>query len=244
MDARETGLELWLRRLLLRSDLTPADVARLRDLPGIVQTIQSSRDIVRLGECTTHSCLVVEGVAARFGQTADGFRQLTAVYVPGDMGDLHSAVLPRASSALQSLSPVTVLRVPHEALNAAVAASPDIARAFWRDCVADGQVAAEWILALGRLGAQGRVAHFACELALRYEAIGRTRDRFPFQMTQIHLADATGMTPVHVNRVLRGLREDGLLAIEGREAVVLDWEALRVLAHFDAGYLHLEKAIR
>lgn len=233
------ALELWLKRLSLRSQLSPADHELILRLPGEVQQVSANRDIVRLGECVNRSCLIVEGTAARFGQTREGLRQLTALYIPGDMCDLHSAVLPLATTAIQALSPVTVARVPHAALLEAADASPQVARAFWRDCVVDGQVVAEWLVNNGRRDARSRIAHLLCEMAIRFEKIGFPRDRFPLGMTQIHLGDATGLTPVHVNRTLRDLRERGLVEVPSREVIVLDWNGLRDCAEFEPSYLHL-----
>jgi CRP-like cAMP-binding protein len=236
------ALDLWWNRLALRSQLTPADRALVLGLPGEVQQIASNRDIVRLGECVTRACLIADGTAARFGQTRDGLRQLTAVYIPGDMCDLHSVVLPLATSAIQALSATTVVRVPHQALKDIGEASPALGRAFWRDCVADAQIATEWLINNSRRDARSRIAHLLCEIAVRSERIGRPRDHFPLGMTQIHIGDATGLTPVHVNRTLRDLRERGLVEVPPREVRILDWNGLRDCAEFDPAYLHFHSA--
>lgn len=234
------ALELWWNRLALRSRLTPEDRALVMALPGEVQHALPNRDIVRLGECVTRACLIADGTAARFGQTREGLRQLSAIYVPGDMADLHSVVLPLATSAIQALNTVTAVRVPHGAIKAIGEASPRLARAFWRDCVADAQVAAEWLVNNSRRDARSRIAHMLCELAMRFEKIGRPRDRFPLGMTQVHIGDATGLTPVHVNRTLRDLRERGLVEVPSREVHILDWARLCECAEFDPAYLHFE----
>lgn len=234
------ALELWWNRLALRSRLTDTDRELVMSLPGEVQHVAANRDIVRLGECVTRACLIADGTAARFGQTRDGLRQLSAVYIPGDMCDLHSVVLPLATSALQALNAVTAVRVPHPALKDIADASPRLARAFWRDCVTDAQIAAEWLVNNSRRDARSRIAHLLCELAVRFEKIGRKRDRYPFGMTQVHLGDATGLTPVHVNRTLRDLRERGLVEVPPREVHILQWDRLRESGEFDPAYLHFE----
>lgn len=243
MNAREPALEKWLRRLEKRSPLTQFDRETVRNFSGRTERFAASQDVVSLGERTTHSCLVADGVVARFGQTSDGLRQLSAVYIPGDMADLHSAVLPRVSAPLQSAAHSTVVFVPHSEIIAAGEKSATLARAFWRDCVADAQVASEWMLNNGRRNARARIAHLLCELSFRYAALGENPSRFPVDLTQTHLADATGLTAVHVNRSLRSLRELDLVEVKGRTARIFDLDGLGAIADFDPAYLHLETEV-
>lgn len=244
MNTLGPALEKWIHRLRRRSVLSAEDVQVLRGLSGRVEKFSANQDVVSLGECVAHSCLVADGAVARFGQTGEGLRQLMAVYIPGDMADLHSAVLPRVSAPIQSLTHATVIRVPHEELIEAGERSPDLARAFWRDCVADAQIASEWLLNNGRRNAQARLAHLFCELSYRYAALGENPLRFPLDMTQNHLADATGMTAVHVNRTLRALREMELVDIRGRTLRITDLDRLGAVADFDPRYLHLTQEQR
>lgn len=239
MSIRSAALSLWLSRLELRSRLSDRDRAIVTALPGRVERFGSSQDIIALGSQTTHSCLIAEGLAARFGQTESGARQFTAFYLPGDMGDLHSAVLPRVTAPLQSALHATIVFVPHVDILDALEQSPALARAFWRDCVVDAQVSSQWMLNLGRRTAQARVAHLLCELARRYQRIGGSVTGFPVDFTQGHLGDATGLTNVHVNRSLRHLRELGAVEVRDRRVTVLDWELLARLGEFDEDYLYL-----
>lgn len=239
--AADTGLGLWLQRLRLRTNLSAADEAIVMSLPGRLDRIRINHDFVRLGERIESACLIVDGTAARFGQTKEGARQLSAIHVPGDMADLHSAVLPHAASALSALSNVVVYRVPHAALHEAVRASPALARAFWRDCVVDAAIAVEWLLNNGRREARARVAHLICELALRYADVGQQRDRFTLGMTQMHLADACSLTAVHVNRMLGELRRLGVVSITGQNVEIKDFGRLATIGDFDEGYLHRQK---
>lgn len=241
MDVRRHALALWVDRLQRRSVLSDDDRLTVMGFSGNVVRFATSRDVVKLGECTTHCCLVAEGMVARFGQTAEGLRQLSAVYIPGDMADLHSAVLPRVSAPLQSALRATVVFVPHREVISAAEHSPVLARAFWRDCVTDAQIASEWMLNNGRRDARARLAHLMGELACRYATIGHDGRSFPLDLSQNHLADATGLTAVHVNRTLRQLREVGALAVKDRHGIVLDWSTLSRIGDFDAGYLHLTR---
>ena len=242
VDERD-GLEQWLKRLTLRSKLDPACREAILQLPGRPETIPPNRDFVGMGEVIDHSCLIVTGLAGRFGQTRDGARQITALHIAGDMADLHSAVLPRAASALQSIGEVGIYRVPHAALKALTATHPQITEAFWRDCTLDAAVLSQWAVVNARLSALARLAHLLCELACRY---GVARDggqvAYDLPMTQQHMGDVTGLTSVHVNRMLRQLREAGLADVASRRATILDWAALCRAGEFDPTYLHLHQA--
>lgn len=243
MREGQDAIELWLRRLELRSPLSEADRETVRNFSGQIRRYGSSRDVVRLGETVQHCCLIVEGMVARFGQTIKGHRQLTALYIPGDMGDLHSAVLPVVSAPLQSLQHATVMLIPHEQVRSAQERSTALGRALWRDCVADAQIASEWLLTVGRRGALARIAHLLCELSCRYQAVGISRLNFPLHLTQTHVGECLGLTGVHVNRMLRMLRERALIDIDAGRLTVLDWGALCSVGDFDPAYLHLERVV-
>jgi CRP-like cAMP-binding protein len=243
VEARD-GLALWLDRLLLRSTLGAPEQAAIMALPGLLETARPNRDFVRLGERVDRACLIVSGLAGRFSQTSDGQRQTTALHIPGDMANLHSLVLPQSASALRSLGDAVLYRVPHQEIRRLTATFPALAEAFWRDCTVDAAVLSQWALINGRLSARVRVAHLVAELCCRF-AIGGCVDgmSLPWALTQIQLAGATGLTAVHVNRMLRQLREDGALEIRDKKLRVIGWERLCAVAHFNPRYLHLHKAL-
>ncbi|GAA4744265.1 Crp/Fnr family transcriptional regulator [Sphingomonas daechungensis] len=209
------------------------------DLPAYAEQVRANRDFVRLGETLDHSCLVVAGYVGRFEQNSDGVRQITALHIPGDMADLHSVVQPEATSALQALATTTILRVPHNAVRAATAAFPALAEALWRDCMVDSSILSQWVVNVGRRDARTRIAHLLCEIAVRLQvAPARGEILFPFPLTQNHLADATGLTAVHVNRTIQSLRLDGLADIK-HNARIPDWNALAEAGDFDPDYLQM-----
>lgn len=234
------ALEKFVTKLSRRSILSEEQRALLLCLPYEVVEVGTNRDFVRLGERVRHACLIADGLAGRFGQTRDGARQIAALHIPGDMADLHSVVAPEAATALQALTPSTIVRVPHGALKDAADRHPAIAEAFWRKCVIDGAIMAEWVLSLGRRNALSRTAHLLCELVCRHNvSAAPTLFDIPFPATQVHLGDALGLTSVHVNRTLRALREHGAATLRQRRIQVHDWSRLVALAEFDARYLQL-----
>lgn len=235
-------LQPFLDKLVLRSNLGPAERQAILSLPASPAQIQTNRDFVRLGERVHHACFVVAGLVGRFGQNRDGNRQITAVHIPSDMVDLHSVVAPDACSSLQALAVTTILRVPHEALRAAAHRFPAIAEAFWRECVVDAAVLAEWVVNVGRRDAKSRLAHLLCEITCRMDGLNATAGAaIPFPATQLHMADMTGLTSVHVNRSLQALRREGAVDVRSRMIHIHDWELLTQIGDFDSDYLRIKK---
>lgn len=235
-------LQRFLDRLTRRSVLSEEEQQAILSLPSHAEQVHSNRDFVPLGTTVDHSCLVVAGLVGRFGQNSEGHRQITAIHIPGDMADLHSVVQPQANSALQALSVATILRVPHAALRAASGRYPAIAEAFWRDCMVDSAVLSQWVVNVGRRDAKQRIAHLICEVATR---IGGSRAQdgcvFDFAITQTQLADATGLTSVHVNRTLQMLRAAGVIEwSRGHVVRIPRWHALAATGDFDPDYLQTD----
>jgi CRP-like cAMP-binding protein len=231
-------LQRFLDRLTSRSVLSAEEQQAILNLPCRAEHVQANRDFVAMGERVDHACLIAAGMVGRFGQTFEGKRQIMAFHIPGDMADLHSVVQPTAPSALQALSIATILRVPHAALRAITAQYPAIAEALWRDCVVDASILAQWVVNVGRRDARMRLAHLLCESAVRLGVAPADGEiLFPFPVTQAQLADATGLTPVHVNRMLQAMRNEGLAEVSTRAVRIPDWDALAAAAEFEPSYL-------
>ena len=166
------GLSRFLTRLLHRSDLNSQEQQAILGLTSHAHQIRANYDIVAPGETVEHSCLIGHGMAARYDQMADGRRQINALYIPGDMSDLHSVVWPTAQWGIVALATTTVLYVPHRELRHLAEEYPAIAFAFWRDGTVDASILAKWVATVGRRDARSRLAHLLCETA----GAGRTRD--------------------------------------------------------------------
>jgi len=236
-----SDLQPFLDRLNSRSILTQQEQQAILDLPRHAEQVRSNRDFVRLGERVQHSCLVVDGIVGGFSQNSNGARQITAFFIPGDMADLQSVVQSTPTTALQALSVATILKIPHAAIRAVAARYPAVAAAFWRDCMVDTAVLAQWVVNIGRRDARARIAHLLCEAAVRLKAAPARGDVvFPFAVTQLQMADATGLTPVHVNRTIMALRKEELVTIRGHTVWIHDWEALTEVADFDPEYLQID----
>lgn len=238
-DASRDYLQLFLHRLIIRSRFCDQEMQAILDLPTDAVKVAANQDFVCLGEVVDHACLIVEGIAGRFGQTEDGVRQITAFYFPGDMADLHSVVQPRVGSALQALTKTTILRISHSALRGVAARYPAVAEAFWRDCMVDAAVLSQWVVNVGRRDARAGMAHLLCEIATRLGlGTGSHAPDFAFSVTQAQLADATGLSTVHVNRTLKALA--GIVTVARGSVQIHDWDRLAAVGEFEADYLQID----
>ena len=242
MDSRQgIALNLFVRRLASRSILTKREISELVGLSGHIKHIAAHTEFVGLGEEIDHASLVVGGLVGRFGQTNEGVRQITCLHIPGDMADLPSVVSPKAGWALEALTGSTILRISHGDLRRLATKNPGISEAFWRDCVADGSIFSEWVVNVGRRDALSRLSHLFCEMAIRCERAGQgDRQSFPLPITQAGLADATGMTAVHVNRTLKELRILSIVELQGGIVTIHDWKKLVSVGDFDDAFLLLD----
>jgi CRP-like cAMP-binding protein len=187
--------------------------------------------------------LPLSGFAFRSKIVANGGRQILSIHIPGDMLDLQHALLGVADHNIQMLTAGIVAFVSAEAVQEIAFRRPTIGRAMWMDTLVDGSIFPEWIANVGRRDARTRIAHLLCEFAVRLHAAGLAEhNRYELPITQEQLGDATGLTGVHVNRTLQGLRKDGLIDRNKRAITIEDWKALSRAGDFDSGYLHPEVA--
>ncbi len=245
MTVPDSALEIMLRKFSRRGPLDRQDREALLNLSYRTQTIEASTYIVREGERPTQSCLIVSGFAYRHKVTADGARQIVSVHIPGDFVDLEGALLNVADHNVQALTRCEVAFIRREAVRDLILSHPKVGMTMWVDTLIDGAVFREWVVNVGRRDARSRIAHLLCEFARRLEVAGLADEyRYELPMTQEQLADATGLTPVHVNRILQQLTREGLVEREKRFVAIPDWEKLSRVAGFTETYLHLDQVPR
>lgn len=229
-------------RLSLHTDFRPCELDILHKLPARIVEVMPRRDFVRLGERSTEVTIVETGLVGRFDQNRQGDRQVVALYLPGEMPDLHTVVVPRSRIALHAFTECRVIRVPHAALLDAANTHAAIAVALWRESALDAVRVSTWVLSIGRKEAISRLAHLLCEFACRTAGNGKPGTAmFDFPITQVDLGDLLGLSPVHVNRTLRSLRLANLVSHERSRVRILDWEELVKVADFDPSYLTAER---
>ncbi len=215
----------------------------LEDGASEVKTYPGRHQLVRRGQPIHHSMFLVDGFVSRYMDDREGYRQIVSVHVPGDFVDLHGFPTGRLDHDIATLGPVRVAIFDHDQLTRITEEHPRLGRFLWFATLIDAAMHREWIFRLGRLGAEGRLAHFFCELNARMEAVGLAQDgRFTLALTQPELAEACGLTGVHVNRTLRTLREEGLMNFRSGEVTILDQKRLAAVAEFEPDYLYCDWA--
>jgi CRP-like cAMP-binding protein len=233
-------LKLRVRDLLVaeEEEVLRAAVAEIREHPA-------GRTIVRSGTALSASTLLVDGIVCRYKDLADGQRQIMELHVAGDFVDLHGFLLKRLDHNIATMTPVRIALVPHDALRGITETHPHLGRMLWFSTLLDAAIHREKILSIGRRSALARIAHIFCELMVRFRLVGLADETgYALPLTQADLADVTGLTSVHVNRMLKKLRDERLLTFRGGRVAIEDWEGLQRLAEFDPTYLHLERRPR
>lgn len=235
-----------LRKLRLWAHLDPSEEQALLDLPHQIVAVERHRTLVTDGDIISHCWLILSGYCVRYKIVGDGGRQILSIHMVGDLVDLQNALLGVADHGIQTLTRCEMARIPIEAIRQLTSAQPKIKDALWYDTLVDGSIHREWVANVGRRTGKTRVAHLLCEFALKLEAI-HPGDQLNYElpMTQEQLADATGMTSVHVNRVLQSLAKDGLIErVTSKSVLIGDWKKLAAAGDFDRSYLHLDAAAR
>ncbi|MDB5516341.1 MAG: transcriptional regulator, Crp family protein [Tardiphaga sp.] len=231
-----------ITRLQCVTDISAATERLIALLPIAVRNYAANEIIVAQGAKSTNCCLVLDGFVAREKAANTSDRQIISFYVPGDIPDASTLHLPKMDHNLIGIGPAVVGFIPHLSVNEALAQSPELLHAFWRETLIDSALLRQWVVNLGQREGIARVAHLLCELAMRLDAVGLLRDRsLPIPWTQVDVADATGMSAIHANRVIQDLRTRGVVHWESRYVRIVDWQQLRDVAGFAPDYLHLKR---
>jgi CRP-like cAMP-binding protein len=234
------GVDEWISNIRRRdSTLSPEEEAALRGVLSEAVEVPADRDVVREHDRQTRSHLLLDGWAGRYISLADGRRQIVAVHIPGDFVDLHSFPLQVMDHSVATFTPCRIAFAPHDRLRHITQAYPHAARLLWLSTLIDAAILRQWLVGSGKRSVLEQVAHLFCELFTRLELVGRTDGTsFVLPLSQVELADALGVSAVHVNRVLQDLRSRKVLAWRRRNVEILDWNALSAVAEFDPTYLN------
>jgi CRP-like cAMP-binding protein len=223
--------------------LGPAERSALRELPFREESYLAGEGLAWAGDRRMFAALILSGVLATSKAVAEGRVQVTAFHIQGDMPDLYGLQLDRLDADVVAVTNCRVAWFAHEALLRLAEEFPRLRALLWRLDLVDAAIAREWVANVGRRDARSRVAHLLCEMTARMEVAGLASDgACQLGLTQRDLGEATGLSVVHVNRVMQELRGRGLLSFGQGRLGVHDREGLEAVGDFRPDYLHLREA--
>ncbi|MFL6785635.1 MAG: Crp/Fnr family transcriptional regulator [Sphingomicrobium sp.] len=239
MDAPQETLQLLARKLNLHHCLSDGDQQAILALQHKIRRLEAQSYLLREGDRPDRCAVLLEGYAFRHKLTGDGSRQILAINIPGEALDFQNLFLEEADHNVQMLSRGVVAEVPRGAIEALVDAHPVVGRAILVTTLVEASIFREWVVNIGQRNARSRIAHLLCEFAYRLNAQNLSGDgACELPITQEQLADATGLTAVHVNRVLQALQREGLIARDRRMVRFPSWQRMQDVADFNPRYLH------
>ncbi len=199
-------------------------------------------DIAREGENPHVIRLLVSGWACRYKDLPDGRRQIVGFFLPGDFCDMNVAILSELDHSIGTLSRVRYYEIDPERFQDVIDCRPRLTRALlWHELFISA-IQREWLLSIGQRSPAERLGHLFVELYFRLKAVGLTEGHsYYFPITQHNLAEANGLSLVHVNRTLKEMRRDGLIEITDRKLRIIDFDRLKQITMFNSNYLHFNR---
>ena len=221
------------------ASLSDAAVSALEHATANAAAVGARRDLIREGDQPGPLLVILDGWACRYKILPNGARQMLAFLMPGDSCDLHVDLLTEMDHGIQTITPCTVAKIDRPTIETVFEQHPSVMKAMYLAQLIDEGTLRAWITSIGRRSSIERVAHLMCELYLRALNIGLGGDmHLVLPLSQIVLADALGMTPVHINRVLKQLRLAGAMTIVRGSLIIVSPQILVQIAGFDENYLH------
>jgi CRP-like cAMP-binding protein len=218
--------------------LSSVEIEFLRDLHGRKRRFGRRRDIIAQGRPYRSIFILCSGFVCRYRILPGGKRQVLNLVLPGDLIGFPTCFFENAINSLSSLTEVAVATVPFQAFYDLFARFPRVAVALYWCSAHEAAIYSEHLINIGRRSAYERLAHLILELLMRLHAVGLAKElSYSLPLTQELIADVLGLSGPHVSRMLRSLREEGLVTIEGHRLTVVDVESLTLLAGFEGDYL-------
>jgi CRP-like cAMP-binding protein len=226
------------RKLSAFVALSKVELAVLERLHQRRRTFAAGRDLVHQGQSDQAAYILSSGWVCSYKIQPDGTRQIVDFQVPGDFLGLRSVLLRTSDHSFEPIVTIEAAEVLKKDLLAAFAQTPRLAMAVLWAVSRDEAMVVEHLVGIGRRDADARMAHFLLELGSRLALVGiGSKEGYDCPLTQYHLADTLGLSAIHVNRVLRQLREAGVVTFRDGRVSFHDYDRLVELAEFDPAYL-------
>lgn len=221
--------------------LSDKDLETLARLDRRRRSFRSGHEMIHEGQKNASAFVLADGWACSYKLLPNGERLIVDFQVPGDFLGLRSILFRTSDHSIEALTEIEAFEVLTADILEAFAQSPRLATAVLWAASREEAMVVEHLVNLGRRSAEERMAHFLLELGSRLNLVGvGDRSGYPCPLTQYHLADALGLSAVHVNRVLRHLREAGLVTFQKGQVKFDDVKRLTELAVFSTTYLDQE----
>ncbi|WP_376871041.1 Crp/Fnr family transcriptional regulator [Albirhodobacter sp. R86504] len=233
-----------IRKLGAFVALSAPELTVLESLRSRRRIFRAGRDLIHQGQAGQAAYVLGSGWACSYKLMPDGQRQIVDFQIPGDFLGLRSVLLRTSDHTIEPVTDIEVMEIHVEDLLKAFANAPRLGVAVLWAASRDEAMVVEHLVGVGRRNAAERMAHFLVELGSRLTLIGMgSTAGYSCPLTQYLLADALGLSAVHVNRVLRQLREMGLATFRDGEVIFHDHGRLCAFAQFDASYLDQVKPL-
>ncbi len=220
-----------LRRLRRFVDPGADELAALALLTRDRRQAAPGQCLLREGDTGRAAMLLCSGWALRQRTLADGRRQIMEFLLPGDMCDPGSFVTRRTDSSVVAITAIQYSRVPPELLMETLRHAPGLGVCLWWMAAQHAAMMRSHLLAVGRLHARERIAYLVWELACRLDLLhDRPPQGYRLPISQELIADAVGLSVVHVSRTLCALEREGIVHRHGHHWQILSRRRLRALA--------------
>ena len=226
------------RKLSAFVALSSKELAVLERLHQRRRSFVAGRDLVHQGQTDQAAYILASGWVCSYKLQPDGTRQIVDFQIAGDFLGLRSVLLRTSDHSFEPIVDIQAVEVMASDLIDAFEQTPRLATAILWAASRDEAMVVEHLVGMGQRDAEARMAHLLLELGAKLALVGLgSRDGYDCPLTQYHLADALGLSAVHVNRVLRKLREDGLATFRNGRVTFDDFDRLAALADFDPAYM-------
>lgn len=218
--------------------LTGEELDRINALEQRPRTIQAGREFICSDHHDQRAYILNKGWVYTYKLLADGSRQVLSFHLPGDFIALNRVVLRTWNRGAVALTDIEVCEIQPRDITDVLHTQPKLATAILWALSRDTAIAEEHLVDLGRRSALVRTAHFLIELGARLRLVGlASEDGYHCPINQSLLADALGISAIHLNRILRQLREKGCLTFRQGYVSLDNPQRLMSLAQYDGGYL-------
>lgn len=227
-----------MRKLGAFVKLSEAELRVLEGMHKRRRTFVAGRDLIHQGQADQAAYVLLSGWACSYKILQDGQRQIVDFQIPGDFLGLRSVLLHMSDHSIEPVTDIEVTEVHLSDLLDIFSRTPRLATAVFWAASRDEAMVVEHLCGIGRRNAAERMANFLLELGARLSLVGLgSRAGFNCPLTQYLMADALGLSSVHVNRVLRQLREDGMVTFRDGFVAFDNYDLLVEFAEFDSTYL-------